>query len=561
MKLTRLKIFAVATVVALGIGAVAFWLHRPAAPPTDEDATAAIEEAPSETPSRSTDKRKVMGEVALMVTYLSADNREGARQLAQRTAPGITIADAMNLLRDTRTDAERDISADWQTLRQTAYQTVAVAELMQFLPPPSGPNPTWNALRQELKEASYDFSAAVLSRDMDQAQRASRRLHASCVECHQRFQYVPVRVTPIPIGPSPPEPSIDFSAFSGELSTDVMKAAEFMMHGEYENGRAWTERIAKRSKCAEVMALFGSRKRGGLGTLATWPDRRDDGIETALLQLEKKLPSDFRRGELEAMACQIATIAEVVKALPPRPRMEESQWRKWTLRFRNAAFDLALVLHDRDAPSIHVATARVNEACLGCHAQVGVPVLAERPKLQSTAELLAILEGRPDDRARGHAYLSRQRSVAIEELASRKEELVKLGAPLTRAVEAALADSDEDVRLTAMQMLTRLKEVDALPVLIHALEDEDAMVRGRAGIALSRLGKGAVPELRKLLKTGKRDTRASTLGTLARIGGDARESVPDLIPLLKDEDPLLQKLAGDALRKIDPDAAKNAGVK
>lgn len=558
MKLTRLKVFAVAVVVAFSVGAVAFWLHRPAAPPTNEDSTAVKEETSAETPSRTTVQRKVMGEVALIVTYLSSDNREGARQLAQRTAPGITIADAMNILRDTRTGPEGDSRADWQALRRTAYQTVAVAELMQFLPPPSGPSPTWNALRQELKEASYDFSAAVLSRDTEQAQRASRRLHASCVECHHRFQHVPVRITPIPVGPSPPDPRVDFSAFSGELTTDVLKAAEFMMHGEYENGRAWTERIATRTNCLEVMTLFGSRKRGGLGTLATWPERRDDGIESALLQLEKKLPSDFRRGELEAMAYQVGAIAEVVKALPPRPRMEESQWRKWTLMFRNAAFDLALAMHDRNAASIHAAAARVNETCLTCHAKVGVPVLAERPKLQSTAELLAILEGRPDDQARGQVYLSRRRAVTIDELANRKEEFAQLGPPLTKALQAAMTDSDEDVRLTAMQMLTRVKEVDALPVLIHALQDEDAVVRGRAAQALSRLGKDAVPELRKLLKTGKRDTRASTIGTLARIGGDARESVPDLLTLLKDEDQLLQRLAADALRKIDPDAAKKA---
>ena len=58
-----------------------------------------------------------------------------------------------------------------------------------------------------------------------------------------------------------------------------------------------------------------------------------------------------------------------------------------------------------------------------------------------------------------------------------------------------------------------------------------------------------------------REARASALHALGRIGPDARDAIPTLLELMKSEDPLLRKLAGDALRKIDPEAAKQAGVK
>lgn len=122
-------------------------------------------------------------------------------------------------------------------------------------------------------------------------------------------------------------------------------------------------------------------------------------------------------------------------------------------------------------------------------------------------------------------------------------------------------DKDEEVRWAATRSLGRFKTDDAVAPLLSALKDKDPIVRGRAALGLAKVGKGAVPGLRAVLKETDRDVTASALGALGRMGSDAKDAVPELLALLKVDDPLLQKLASDALRKIDPKAAEEAGLK
>jgi HEAT repeat protein len=113
-------------------------------------------------------------------------------------------------------------------------------------------------------------------------------------------------------------------------------------------------------------------------------------------------------------------------------------------------------------------------------------------------------------------------------------------------------DSETEVRLAATRALQQVERSGGIPPLLKALKDPDPLVRGRAAIALGKLGKAAVPGLREVLKIGDRDVRASVIGALGRIGADARDAVPELSALAQDDDPLLRTLASDALRKIDP---------
>jgi hypothetical protein len=48
---------------------------------------------------------------------------------------------------------------------------------------------------------------------------------------------------------------------------------------------------------------------------------------------------------------------------------------------------------------------------------------------------------------------------------------------------------------------------------------------------------------------------------LGRIGPDAKDAVPELLKLIDARDPDLAATARAALKAIDPDAAKAAGVK
>jgi hypothetical protein len=104
----------------------------------------------------------------------------------------------------------------------------------------------------------------------------------------------------------------------------------------------------------------------------------------------------------------------------------------------------------------------------------------------------------------------------------------------------------------------------AIPALTNALKDEDVKVRAGAAAALywiAPAAEAAVPALSEALKdTDRRVRRLSTLA-LARIGPGAKSAVPALIEALKDPDNRVRLPIADALKKIDLDAAKKAGIK
>lgn len=120
---------------------------------------------------------------------------------------------------------------------------------------------------------------------------------------------------------------------------------------------------------------------------------------------------------------------------------------------------------------------------------------------------------------------------------------------------------DANLRAETLQLITSLDAMAALPELLRAIKGPDPLLRGRAAVALGRMGKPAVAPLRDILKETDRDIRGAAIAALGRIGPDAKDAVPDLLALLKQEEELTRKLAGDALRKIDPQSADAAGIK
>lgn len=101
-------------------------------------------------------------------------------------------------------------------------------------------------------------------------------------------------------------------------------------------------------------------------------------------------------------------------------------------------------------------------------------------------------------------------------------------------------------------------ELDAsqIPQLIGALEDEN--VRYGASLALVRIGKEAVPALRKSLTSGKPGQQVWSAYTLGEIGADAIAAVGDLTKALENKrEAPLRAAAAQALGKIGPEAASS----
>ncbi len=100
---------------------------------------------------------------------------------------------------------------------------------------------------------------------------------------------------------------------------------------------------------------------------------------------------------------------------------------------------------------------------------------------------------------------------------------------------------------------------DQIPLLIAALNEEGN--RQGASLALAKLGKAAVPALRKSLRADQPDVRVWAAFTLGEIGPQAKNAVGDLIQQLDNADPAFRMASAQALGKIGSEAAVDALTK
>src|SRR5262249_53187139 len=127
------------------------------------------------------------------------------------------------------------------------------------------------------------------------------------------------------------------------------------------------------------------------------------------------------------------------------------------------------------------------------------------------------------------------------------------------ALVTALGDSDRSVRAYSLVTLSKLGE-PAVPALVAALGTEKDETRALVGSALGKIGAPAVTPLRKALTDSKVIVRRAAVDALGSLGSLARPAVPDLVPALKDKDLEGRVGAAVALKRIDPAAAKKAGI-
>jgi RNA polymerase sigma factor (sigma-70 family) len=105
------------------------------------------------------------------------------------------------------------------------------------------------------------------------------------------------------------------------------------------------------------------------------------------------------------------------------------------------------------------------------------------------------------------------------------------------------------------------------PALVEALQDSEVRVRLRAADALAQVDArtgiqaGIIPILIDILKNPDDQIAWQAPGILGAMGPEAASAVPDLISSARGTNRLVAHAAASALRRIDPAAAAQAGVK
>ena len=127
--------------------------------------------------------------------------------------------------------------------------------------------------------------------------------------------------------------------------------------------------------------------------------------------------------------------------------------------------------------------------------------------------------------------------------------------PLARTVWLVpfLNDPAPEVRQCAALGLAHKGKPDesAIPQLIHALSDEDALVGNLAVKALVNIGKPAVPPLIEKVKSASQSARILALRALVEIR-DPR-AIPVMMQVMEEDSALLQHWAKEGLERLGLD--------
>src|SRR5262249_13179187 len=133
-------------------------------------------------------------------------------------------------------------------------------------------------------------------------------------------------------------------------------------------------------------------------------------------------------------------------------------------------------------------------------------------------------------------------------------DLAALGEVAVPALVKVLKGKDENARGHACVALAKIGPAakEAVPALVASLnEKKGSTVPANAALALGRIGKAAVGALAEALKSKEAHVREHAASALKDIGPDAREAIPALIVLAKDNKAGLARMfALDALGNI-----------
>lgn len=299
---------------------------------------------------------------------------------------------------------------------------------------------------------------------------------------------------------------------------------------------------------------------------ALWAiDRRDESAVPVLVVAMSELGDDDNRVQAMRIVAEIGP-----KASPAVPALHDVLKKGDTRLRAEAAMALAEM-----GPEAKAAFATLIGAARDTNPAVSDPSKKTLAKLARTCPwtktdlppvLEAFSEKDPEIQAAALVILRRLGPDGVAPfaagLADKKPEvrlatigtLAKIGgAPAAAALMPCLRDKTRAVRARAAEVMGDLGPLarDAVPDLIEILKEEYPTARAAAVKALVKIGKASVPELVKTLKnTDNAAVRSDVIKTLGQLGPDAKDAVATLKELQPTLDSNMQLEVKDALNKI-----------
>ncbi|MDD5131603.1 MAG: HEAT repeat domain-containing protein [bacterium] len=116
------------------------------------------------------------------------------------------------------------------------------------------------------------------------------------------------------------------------------------------------------------------------------------------------------------------------------------------------------------------------------------------------------------------------------------------------ALSRAVKSEDSEIRILALESLSRLGLKATIPLFVTALKDRNRLVSIAASNVLIRTGKEAVPVLIEDLKHEEFEQRAQIIEILGKIGDT--NAIPALTPHIKEEEGVVRLATALALARI-----------
>ena len=141
-----------------------------------------------------------------------------------------------------------------------------------------------------------------------------------------------------------------------------------------------------------------------------------------------------------------------------------------------------------------------------------------------------------------------------------EDEVEKLRAEL-KETRAELQKAQDEIRRLHLETHRKIAAKEQEIQNVHVKANEIAQREQTARLALNVFNAKVQTILCDGLKDPQSPVRRWCAESSGKLGGNVRGAVNELVRALKDEDLTVCKAAAEALKKIDPEAAANAGIK